>query len=258
MCLILLSFKNHHRYPFVFASNRDESYARPSAPAAFWDDAPDVLAGRDMKDGGTWMGITRKGRFAALTNYRDIASIKEGAPSRGWLVRDYLCGQNSPVKYLENVAAMANQFNPFNLMVGDASRLFYFSNRGDGRIMELSPGLYGLSNDLLDTPWVKVERGKNSLGALLAGENDPDPENIFKILADRSVPADNQLPDTGIGLEWERILASIFITSPAYGTRSSLIVMIDQKGHVKFLERNYNSHPDPWMTSKYEFRIQRD
>jgi len=258
MCLVLLSFKCHLRYPFVFASNRDESYARPSASVAFWDDVPDVLAGRDMKDGGTWMGVTRKGRFAALTNYRDIASMKDGAPSRGWLVRDYLCGQETPVKYLESVAAIANRYNAFNLIAGDVSQLFYFSNRSDGHITELSPGLYGLSNDLLDTPWVKVERGKKLLGDLLAGENDPDPEDIFKILADRSIPDDSQLPDTGIGLEWERILSPLFIAGPNYGTRSSLILMVDRKGHAKLLERNYNSHPDPWMTAKYEFRIQRD
>jgi uncharacterized protein with NRDE domain len=258
MCLILLSYKKHVRYPLVFASNRDEFYERPSAPVAFWDDAPDVLAGRDMKDGGTWMGITRKGRIAALTNYRDPMSVRNDAPSRGWLVRDFLCGEQDPESYLEGVAAKADQYNAFSLIVGDLSRLLYFSNRGPGHSIELPPGLYGLSNHLLNTPWTKVEWGKTALSSLLDREEKPDTEDIFKILMDQSRPDDSQLPDTGAGLEWERIVSPIFITSPVYGTRSSLILMIDRRGHAQLIERNYNSHPEPWMTTKYEFRIQKD
>lgn len=256
MCLILLSCQSHARYPVFFAANRDEYYERPSAPVGFWDDAPDILAGRDLKNGGTWMGISRHGRIAALTNYRDPASVREDTPSRGWLVKDYLCGTQTPAAYLEGVAARAEQYNGFNLIIGDMTQLFYFSNRGAGTILELSPGLYGLSNHLIDTPWPKVEKGKRALGALLAREEHPDPEKVFNILSDQSKPSDSCLPDTGVGLEMERLLASIFISSPVYGTRSSLILMIDRKGHVRLMERSYNAHPDPWMTATFEFRIQ--
>jgi len=254
MCLILLSFKMHPRYPLVFAANRDEFYERPSEPVSFWPDAPDVLAGRDLKDGGMWMGITRKGRIAAVTNYRDPTSIKTDAPSRGWLVRDFLFGQDEPEAYLEKIAARVDQYNGFSLILGDASQLYYFSNRG--RMSELSPGLYGLSNHLLDAPWPKVDRGKAALAALLNREEKPEMEELFNILSDPSRPDDDRLPDTGVGLEWERILSAVFIASPTYGTRSSTILMIDRKNHVVLAERVFNAHPDPWVTAKFEFRIQ--
>jgi uncharacterized protein with NRDE domain len=256
MCLILLSFKTHSRYPLVLAANRDEFYERPSAPVTFWDDAPDVLAGRDMKDGGTWLGITKRGRIAAVTNYRDPISFKDDAPSRGWLVRDFLHGQEDPAVYLERVAARADQYNGFSMILGEVSQLYYFSNRG--RIFELSPGLYGLSNHLLDTPWPKVERGKTTLASLIDRKEKPYREGIFNILSDQSRSDDDRLPDTGVGLEWERILSAIFIKSPVFGTRSSTVLMINRKDHVVFTERVFNAHPDPWMTATFEFRIQRN
>ncbi|PJC75322.1 MAG: hypothetical protein CO012_03610 [Syntrophobacterales bacterium CG_4_8_14_3_um_filter_49_14] len=253
MCLLLFSFMMHPQYSLVLAANRDEDYDRPSAPAAFWDDAPNILAGRDLKEWGTWLGITKKGRIAALTNYRDPASVKEGAPSRGWLVSDFLRGHEEPLTYLQNLALRADQYNSFSLILGDLSRLYYFSNR-DG-LFALSPGLYGLSNHTLDTPWSKVERGKEALGLLLFRDQEPLPEEIFNILTDRSMPDDESLPDTGVGREWERILSPIFISSPTYGTRSSTVLMIDRKGHVTFVERICNAHPYPFMTAKFKFRI---
>jgi uncharacterized protein with NRDE domain len=253
MCLLLFSFKMHPRYSLVLAANRDEDYDRPSAPATFWQDAPNMLAGRDLREGGTWFGITKQGKIGALTNYRDPASVKEGAPSRGWLVGDFLRSREDPLTYLQKLSLRADQYNSFNLVVGNHSRLYCFSNR-DG-MFELSPGLYGLSNHLLDTPWPKVERGKEALRLLLSREQGPLPEEILGIFADRSVPEDKRLPDTGVGLEWERILSPIFISSPTYGTRSSTALMIDRKGHVTFVERIFNAHPDPIMTAKFEFRI---
>jgi uncharacterized protein with NRDE domain len=139
------------------------------------------------------------------------------------------------------------------MIIGDLNRLFYFSNRGEMR--ELSPGLYGLSNRVLDTPWPKTERGKKAMKLLLTRKDDPGPEDIFAILKDRSKPDDNELPDTGVGLEWERILSSIFITSPIYGTRSSSVIMIDRKNHVMFIERVFDGHPEPWMAAKFDFRL---
>lgn len=256
MCLILLSFKMHSRYPVVLAANRDEFYERPSMPVAPWRDKPDILAGMDLKDGGTWLGITKRGRIAALTNYRDPATVKDNAPSRGGLVRDYLYGEEDPAAYLEKVVAKADQYNGFSLILGDTFHLYCFSNRGC--LVELSPGLYGLSNHLLDTPWPKVERGKAALTALLTGNKDPDVKEILGILSNREKPDDDLLPDTGVGLEWERILSSIFITSPVYGTRSSTVLIVDRRNRVVFVERVFNAHPDPWMTAKFEFEIHQD
>jgi uncharacterized protein with NRDE domain len=181
---------------------------------------------------------------------------KENAPSRGWLVRDFLCGREAPKTYLAKITAKKDQYNGFNLILGNTSCLYYFSNRGS--IRKLSPGFYGLSNRLLNTPWPKVENGKKSFELLLSRTDHPLPEDIFSILSDQSKPDDCDLPDTGIGLEWERILSSIFITSPVYGTRSSSVIMVDRKNHVMFIEKVFDTHPDPWMEVKYEFRIHED
>ncbi len=253
MCLILFAYGIHPRYRLILAANRDEFYARPSAAAAFWDDAPNLLAGRDLQDGGTWLGITRRGRFAALTNYRDPASLRAEAPSRGRLVGDYLRGRAAPADYLDEIRSGAHAYNGFNLLVGDAHSLHWFSNRG--RSVSLSPGLYGLSNHLLDTPWPKVERGKAGLAALLDRGGDPEAEDMLTLLADRTRPADADLPDTGVGLEWERVLSSIFITSPVYGTRSSTVLKVGRNGDVAFWERNYNGRSEAWMTSECTFRV---
>lgn len=253
MCLILFAWKMHQNFPLVLAANRDEFYERPSAPADFWDDAPDLLAGRDLRDGGTWLGITRGGRVAALTNYRDPASLKIRAPSRGMLVSDYLRGRENPGAYLGRIAPEADRFNGFNLLVGDPDELFCFSNRGARELLQ--PGIYGLSNRLLDTPWPKVVQGKRVLKALLQGEKGLPPEALFALLADRTRSPEGRLPDTGVGLEWERLLSPLFIESPAYGTRSSTVLLIDRNGSVTFIERVFNGAADPWMTARFDFRI---
>ena len=253
MCLIILSYKVHDRYPLVLAANRDEFYERPSAPVSLWEDAVGVIAGKDLQKGGTWLGIKKTGTLAMLTNYREPTPFGRNAPSRGWLVRDFLVGEEDPESYIETMTAKKDQYNGFSMIIGDLNRLFYFSNRGE--TSELSPGLYGLSNRLLDTPWPKTERGKKAMESLLASKDDPLPEEIFAILNDRSKPEDSELPDTGIGLEWERILSSIFITSPIYGTRSSSVIMIDRKKHCMFIERVFDGHPEPWMAAKFDFRL---
>jgi uncharacterized protein with NRDE domain len=191
--------------------------------------------------------------MAALTNYRDPASVKRHAPSRGWLVRDYLFSQEDADSYLNKLEKQADQYNGFSVILGDPFRLYYFSNR-NGTI-ELKPGLYGLSNSLLNTPWSKVERGKQRLGAILSQTGGPLPEDLFSILKDQTRPEDRQLPDTGIGLEWERILSSMFITSPVYGTRSSSLLLVDRQRRATFMERTYNGGHEPWVTAKFEFRI---
>ncbi len=254
MCLILFAWKMHQKFPLVLAANRDEFYERPSAPAAFWEDAPDLLAGRDLREGGTWLGITRMGRLATLTNYRDPSSLKIGAPSRGTLVGDYLCGRDAPEEYLQRIAPDAGRYNGFNLIVGDPDDLFHFSNRRGAR-ERLKSGIYGLSNRFLDTPWPKVEWGKKALSDLLLEKQGPSPETLFGLLADRARPPDDRLPDTGVGIEWERVLSPRFIESPVYGTRSSTVLLIDRKGGVTFVERVFNGSADPRMTVRFEFRI---
>jgi uncharacterized protein with NRDE domain len=254
MCLILFAWKMQQNFPLVLAANRDEFYERPSAPAAFWRDAPDLLAGRDLREGGTWLGITRTGRLAALTNYRDPSSLKIGGPSRGRLVSDYLRGRDAPEDYLQRIAPDTDRYNGFNLIVGDPDSLFCFSNRGGAREC-LESGIYGLSNRLLDTPWPKVEWGKKALMDLLSEKKGPSPETLFALLADRTRPPDNRLPDTGVGLEWEKILSPRFIASPVYGTRSSTVLLINRKKGVTFMERVFDGGADPGITVRFDFRL---
>jgi uncharacterized protein with NRDE domain len=222
----------------ILAANRDEFYDRPSAPLAYWPDYPDVLAGRDLKASGTWLGVTQSGRIAAITNYREPATRMENAPSRGILIRDFLIGNTPPNRYLNAVSKMKHAYNGFNLIAGDPSGLYYYSNRA-GRVQLLQPGLYGISNHLLDTAWPKIQRGKELLQGQLSGQEPIDTEKIWQILADRSLPADEELPDTGVGLQWERILAPLFITSADYGTRSSSIVLMEYSGRATFMERTF-------------------
>jgi uncharacterized protein with NRDE domain len=249
MCLILLGWKTREDYPLVLAANRDEFYERPTAPADFWEEAPDILAGRDLPAGGTWLGITRQGRLAALTNYRDPAAHKTEAPSRGTLAGDYLRGRQDPEAYLDALVTRAGSYNGFSLILGDLQGLHFFSNRG-GRL-PLAPGIHGVSNRLLDTPWPKVERGKRALATLLGKRDGPSPEALLDLLADRSRPPDDELPETGVGLEWERVLSPLFIESPRYGTRSSTVLIVDGGGGVTFVERVFGGADDPWMTSRF-------
>lgn len=257
MCLILFSYKIHPEYPLILAANRDEYYKRPTAPLDYWATHPNVLAGRDLKANGTWLGITTTGRIAAITNYRERGDPIEKAPSRGDLIRNYLTANSVPWQYLKKIRKIGQAYNGFNLIAGDADGLFYTSNRAD-QIHKLRPGLHGISNHLLNTSWPKVKNGKARLQGQLNGNEKMDPENIFKILADRSMPADDELPDTGVGLEWERILSPLFISSPNYGTRSSSIVLIAASGHATVMERTYLKAENgikEGETRKYSFTI---
>jgi uncharacterized protein with NRDE domain len=255
MCLVVLAIDQHPKHKLILAANRDEYYDRPSAPPAFWEEAPQVLAGKDLKGGGTWLGITKTGRIAAITNYRDPASVMTDAPSRGWLVRDYLLGMDEPASYLKKVRKDGIRYNGFNLIVGHKEKLFWYSNRGEG-IISLSPGLHGISNRLLNTPWPKVTRSKERLADLLANHENPPSEGLFKLLRDRSIAPDDVLPDTGVGIEWERILSSVYITSPTYGTRSSTLILLDLNDRVTFMDRTFDSRPEPTASVQFEFTLE--
>ncbi len=238
MCLILFLYDKDPDYRLILAANRDEFYDRPTSPLAFWDDAPDVLAGRDLKGTGTWLGITKKGRIAAITNFREPDLFKPDAPSRGLLISDYLTGTKAPKIYLKHIKTIGHRYNGFNLIVGDKNGLYYYSNKTD-TIRRLKPGLYGLSNHLLDTSWPKVEKGKAGLKKLLTEKNPINTEDIFRLLSDRTFAPDDLLPDTGIDLDWERMLSPMFITSDIYGTRSSSIVLIERSRKASFTERSF-------------------
>ncbi|MCB0836114.1 MAG: NRDE family protein [Bacteroidetes bacterium] len=239
MCLIVFAFQPGENYPLVVLANRDEFYQRPTARADWWEDHPQILAGRDLKAGGTWMGVSKTGRVAAITNFREPHNIRENAPSRGDLVTDYLLGTDAPLDYLNDLANRGELYNGFNLIVGSAQSLAYYSNRG-GSPELLKPGIYGLSNHLLDTPWPKVEKAKAEFQFLIESNqylNQTDP--FFQLMQGSEEAPDVSLPSTGVPLEWEKLLSPLFIESPTYGTRVSTFLTIDQKDFLLYEERAY-------------------
>lgn len=234
MCTLLLAWQVDPARPLIVAANRDEFRARSTAPARFWPEAPQLLAGRDLEAGGTWLGVTRAGRFAALTNVREPhVRPASGAPSRGRLVADFLRGTAAPAAYLAGVDAGA--YSGFNLVVGDGEALWYLSNRS-GEPRPVPAGVHGVSNAGLDTPWPKVRRGRARLGELVGG-GSATPERLLVLLADETVAADAELPDTGVGLEMERMLSPLCIVGPVYGTCSATVVVFHADGRVMFRER---------------------
>jgi uncharacterized protein with NRDE domain len=254
MCLILTVLDSHPDYSLLVAANRDEFYDRPTAAAAFWRDSPWILAGRDLQAGGTWLGIDRRGRFAAVTNYRQGEREPAAPRSRGLLVSDYLAADIDVRAHLDRVECDAALYNGFNLIAGDARELHYFSNR-EGRTRALGPGIYGLSNHLLDTAWPKVTSTKSALHALLSGGGSELVPNLLALLSDRRQAADESLPRTGIGLAWERLLSSAFVASREYGTRSSTVVLVGRDGGVVFVERSFGPDGAPAGEVRHEFQI---
>ncbi len=240
MCIILFAYQAHPLYRLILAANRDEFYARPTARAGFWEDAPEVLGGRDLERGGTWLGITRSGSYAAVTNFRAPLELKKGAPSRGHLVSDFLRSPESPASYLERTASVSSIYNGFNLIAGDSRQLAYHSNK-DAGVRVLTPGVYGLSNHLLDTSWPKVSRGKQALTEMVRQAGEVETEALFDILADESRAEDQALPNTGVSVEVERVLSPLFIRTPIYGTRSSTLLLIDIEDSITFIERTFDA-----------------
>lgn len=251
MCLIAFSWRQFPDTPLVFVGNRDEFHDRPTAAADWWEDSPGILAGRDLKAGGTWLGLGRQGRFAVVTNFREPDG-ESGRHSRGRLVTDFLSGLDTDA-YLATLERDAADYAGFNLIYYDGQNLGYFSNRGLQRRC-LEPGLYALSNHFLDTPWPKVTRLKQALSRQLAKPWDPD--SLAETLADRRQAPDEELPDTGIGYDWEKRLSSAFIVSPAYGTRCTTVVRLDNSGRYHFLERSFD--PAGEVCENREFQFQAD
>jgi len=254
MCLILFAIDCHPKYQLVVAANRDEYYNRESLPAAFWPDNPSILAGRDVRQGGTWMGITTQGRFCALTNYRDPSRHKPQAPSRGRLVQRYLECSTSPEDYMRDLECECDRYNGFNLLAGTPENLYYFSNL-EKVIRPLERGCHGISNSLLDVPWPKVTRGTCWLADCLQ-QQEINHEDLFALMADREFAEDRDLPHTGVSREMEKMLSSIFIEIPGYGTRCTTILLVDRENRVQFWERSFfHDRPGTWEDRYYTFRI---
>jgi uncharacterized protein with NRDE domain len=237
MCLLVLAYGVVPQRPVVLAANRDEFYARPSAALGVWPDEPDIYAGRDLSQGGTWLGMTRSGRFAALTNFRH-GGARAGARSRGDVVLEYLRSPLAPERYLAQLASYADQFGGFSVILGDLEHEpYYFSNQGNVS-QRLTPGIYGLSNQRLDEPWPKVARAKQRIHALLATQH-VSAEALCDAMYDRDQPVDELLPDTGIGIERERMVAPMFIASEDYGTRAATAMIMDSRRRALIYERSY-------------------
>lgn len=234
MCLIVFAWRPGQRLPLIVAANRDEFYARPTQALGPWEETPGVYAGRDLEAGGSWLGIGPNGRFAALTNIRD-PDQGHGARSRGALVAAFLQGQASVSAYLDDVAGQVDQYSGFNLLVGQADQLGYLNAR-EARPRLLMPGVYGLSNAGLDTPWPKLLKTRDGL---LANLETPEPAQLLALLSDAAQAPDNALPETGVGQATERLLSSVFIASHNYGTRASTVLIVDDKGQRQMIERSF-------------------
>lgn len=247
MCLLVLAWNAHPRYRLVLAANRDEYHERPADPLAKWPAPNDILAGRDQRAGGTWLGLDRTRRFGVVTNFRELQRPRRSAPSRGRLIPDYLGTPQTAESYLARLETDAPGYSGFNLLVGDAEQLWYASNRMDRFAQPLPAGVHGLSNEFLDSPWPKLQRVRRAFEGWLADDTGATPdatgdtlERLFAMLADRT-PAPEGSPGTGLPADWEHTLSSPFVTHPTYGTRCSTILLIEPSGALVMAERRFDT-----------------
>jgi uncharacterized protein with NRDE domain len=254
MCLLLIAKKVHPDYKLVICANRDEFYERPSMPANFWNDHPKVLAGKDLKAGGTWLGINREGKLAAITNFRGGLKERNNAPTRGMLTADYLISNQNPVDYLKQIIQKANDYNGFNLVVGGVDNLYYLSNR-EGTIRKLENEIYGLSDGVLDSNWPKVLESKAKFEEVIK-KKFISTEDLFDILSDRSTAEDQLLPNTGIDMIIEKTLSAVFIKTEKYGTRCSTVITVDRNNKTLFIERTFNNISDGYTEVSYNFQTE--
>jgi len=254
MCILFIAIEQHRDYPLIIAANRDEFFARPTLASDFWPEHPNLLAGKDEEAGGTWMGVTREGKLASLTNIRDPKRQLDSARSRGELVTHYLTEQQQDSAYLAFLKASANQYNGYNLLYGDWQKLAVYNNHLN-TYEHLSKGVYGLSNANLNSPWPKINKGMQALDAYCYDGHPIEPEVLFALLQDRHLAEDDMLPKTGVSIEWERKLSSIFINTEGYGTRSSTVLLVDKNQHLHWYERTYNSQAECVGEKRFDFQI---
>lgn len=239
MCTIIFAYKAHPKYDFIFLGNRDEYKNRPSKAAHFWPSNPKVLAGVDLEKGGTWTGISKEGRIAFLTNHRDPSIPVKKKVSRGNLTRKFLTGIMAPLEYLKDIQNNRADYDPFNIVVGTQEEMYFYSNI-ENIILPIQPGIYGLSNAFLDTPWFKVEKAKNRLTNLI--ESNFSVNELFDILNDTELPPIKELPNTGVSLDMEKMLSSIYIDTPTYGTLFKTVMLVDKNREVQFHEEKYDNN----------------
>lgn len=246
MCLLVLAWAAHPRYRLLVAANRDEYHERPAAPLAKWPEPPGILAGRDLRAAGTWLGLDPARRFGVVTNFRELQQAQPAAPSRGGLIPQYLAGGAGARQFFARLEAAASEYSGFNLLLADGGSLWYGSNRALPFARELPAGVYGLSNELLDTPWPKLTRVKARFQEWLA-QPQGSPAGLFALLADRTPSADSDapLPTGGLPREWERILSAPFVVHPLYGTRCSTVVLLEPDGALYLAERRFDSAGEP-------------
>jgi uncharacterized protein with NRDE domain len=252
MCLLVVAWKSHPRYRLVVAGNRDEFHERPTAALGWWNDVPRIVAGRDLRAGGTWLGLARSGRFALVTNFRDANGAPGTAPSRGQLVPGFLLGEQPATDFLDGLQAGMHAYAGFNLLLGDAHGLHYCCNVGDEGPRELPPGIYGLSNHRLDEPWGKLVRTRERFAAALT-QADPRPSDLFDLLADGTPTAYESPPDRGLPPELERALSAPFVRHERYGTRCSTVVLVDHGGRTAVFERRFDPAGTQTGATRVEF-----
>jgi uncharacterized protein with NRDE domain len=259
MCLLVLAWRSHARYRLVVAANRDEYHARAAAALAAWPPPAELLAGRDLRAQGTWLGIDRARRFGVVTNFRELQRTRAGAPSRGDLIPRYLGSDARPppgaAAFFAALAERAHEYSGFNLLLTDADSLWYGSNRATPFARELPAGVYGLSNELLDTPWPKLERVRAGFAAWLQAPQPADPQALFGLLADRT-PAAGALPadESGLPREWQRALSAPFVLHPEYGTRCSTVLLLEPDGAFELSERRFGAHGDLEGETRFQLR----
>lgn len=254
MCLAIIASRVLSDWPLIVVANRDEFHQRPTAPMRPWSETASILAGRDLQAGGTWLGVTTSGRFALLTNYRDSKQLKKEAPSRGEWVAQFLKSSTAAAAYLEQASTVAQLYNGFNLVVDDGQidqSIYCASNQSETFVTDITPGVHGLSNALLNAPWPKTQKTTNEMAALLASGETPDAEKLIQVLLDQTPVPDNDLPQTGLTLERERLLATPFIVSPTYGTRCTTLLMRHRDGRQWVREDTYNSVGDRTSTVRW-------
>lgn len=254
MCLLLVAHKSHARYPLIIAANRDELHARPALEAHFWDDEPSLMAGRDLEAGGTWLGLTKNGRFAAVTNYHERCIENRMFHSRGSLVTDFLLGEASPREYADDILQNGHRYQGFNLVFGALGDLYYCSNRRGGSD-PLRPGIYGLSNHLLNDDSHKVKKGTEALMELLSRSERIATNDLFSLLSDREGAPDEGLSQGVSDLKGEHLYSPVFIVGSKYGTRCSTGILVSKEGKVIFSERSFSWDGKATGTVQYEFRM---
>jgi len=238
MCLYILYYQSHPHYPIILAGNRDEFYERNASPLHRWTDHTNIIGGKDLKEGGSWLAVNNNGNFAVVTNYRDPANLRDNVVSRGSLVSNFLIQEYKPEEYLNKISESDNDYNGYNLIIGNHRKVYYYSNIIH-HYKKLTKGIYMLSNHLLDTPWYKTLRAKRMCSEVIGMMKEIDIDALLRIFTDYTIAPDDQLPDTGIGYKLERMLSSIFIESAVYGTMATTILTIDNEGKVNIHEKTY-------------------